>query len=342
MSWVLTILYTVVMIMVLVMIHEFGHFIVGYKSGIKINEFSIGFGPKIFSKVKKDIRYSIRCLPVGGFVQFHGEDEDMPNDPLAFNNAPLWKRFFTILAGPMMNIILAIIIAVVALSCYGDLNVAINEVNPGSPAEEAGIMEDDIIVGINGSRIDFYSEYYTRRDEISSSDTVELTLLRGDEKIDVTVHPREEEGGQRLIGVTLRFDRKTFNFGEAFILSFKWIFMFTVQMLQVIFESLKNLDTSQLSGIVGMTQTVNQTVEAGGGLENLLRMASLLSLNLGIFNLLPFPALDGGRLVFIIIEKIRRKPVSRKVEGCVNFVGLMLLFALMILLVFQDVGRIIG
>lgn len=342
MSWILTILYTIIMIMLLVMIHEFGHFIVGYKSGIQINEFAVGFGPKLFKKEKNGIIYSVRCLPIGGFVQFHGEDDDLPNDPKAFNNAPLWKRFFTILAGPAMNIILAIIIAVIALACYGDLNVTINEVEAGSPAQEAGLMPQDIITGINGSRIDFYSEYYTKRDEITSSDTVKITVERDGKELDFTVHPKMTDEGQRLMGVSLIFTRKTFSFFEAFILSFKWIFMFTVQMLQVLFDSLKHLDTSQLSGIVGMTQSVNQTVEAGGGLENLLRMASLLSLNLGIFNLLPFPALDGGRLVFIIIEKIRRKPVSRKAEGYINFIGLMLLFLLMILLVFQDVGRIIS
>lgn len=339
MDWILTIIYTLLLLMFLVILHEFGHFIVGYKSGIKVNEFSVGFGPKIISKVKNGIKISLRWLPLGGYVQFHGEDDEIPDDPLAFNNAPIGRRFLTILAGPVMNILLAVLIAVIALSCYGDYAVTIAKVEDGSPAQTAGIREGDVIAGINGSHIDFYSEFYLQRDIISTSEHVEITVERDGELKTMGVDTVESENG-RMMGVSLGLARKTFGFFEAFILSFKWIFLFTWQMLSVLFDSLKHLDASQLSGIVGMTQAVGETVKTGS-FENILRLASLLSLNLGIFNLLPFPALDGGRLVFIIIEKIRRKPVSRKVEGYVNFAGLILLFGLMILLTFQDVLRLI-
>ncbi len=339
MEWILYIIYALIVIMLLVVLHEFGHFIVGYKSGIKINEFSVGFGPKIVSKVKNGIKYSLRWLPLGGYVQFHGEDEEIENDPLAFNNAPIWKRFLTILAGPMMNIIVAIIFAIVVLSCYGDYDVYVGVIQEGSAVAQTGIMEGDHIIGVNGEGFDFYSEFYLDADEALNDDTITLDVERDGEEYSFTFEVAQNEQGQRGIPLGLQYERHRFGFFEAIGMSVKWIFLFLAQMFKVLFESVKNLDASQLSGFVGTSQVIGQTF-ATGNFENIFRMASLLSLNLGIVNLLPFPALDGGRLVFIIIEKLRGKPVKRSIEGMVNFVGLVLLFGLMILLTYQDLVRI--
>lgn len=343
MSWIFYVIVVLIMIMFLVVIHEFGHFIVGYKSGIKVNEFSIGFGPKIFSKIgKKGIKFSMRWLPVGGYVQFHGEDEESEkNDATAFNNAKPWKRFLTLLAGPFMNILLALVTAVIILSCFGDYSVKISGLKEDYPAAEAGIIEGDTLTAINGKKIDFYSEYYVYKEEITSSSKVNLTVLRDGEEKTFEVST-VKEGEKNVVGISgISFERKHFTFFESLGLCFKWIFFFTLQIFSALFTSVKNLDSSQLSGVVGVVQTVGTVIKAGA-FEDVLRIFALLSLNLGIFNLLPLPALDGGKIVFLGIEKLRGKPVSQNVEGMVNLIGMVLLFGLMILLTYQDIARLIA
>lgn len=336
-----TVLAGLLMLTVLVVIHEGGHFAVGRVCGIRINEFSVGFGPKLFSRKKGEIAYSVRALPLGGFVQFYGEEEevDAAYEPRAFNNRPIWQRALTIAAGPAMNILFALLLTVGVLVGYGDYVPEIVAVEADSPAAAAGLQEGDRIVRINGKRIDFSMEF----DTASIADQQEVTLgverADGEHSFVIQTAPDAETGKARIGIQYTDSARRKFGFFEAIGLSFKWLWLIVREMVAALGGAIfggKGL--SELSGPVGTIAIVGESVRYG--FETILRMAALLSINLGIMNILPFPALDGGRLLFLGIEKLRGKPASRKVEGYVNFAGLAMLFLLMIVLTYQDIVRL--
>lgn len=337
---ILTVIYGLLMLTLLVVIHEGGHFFVGKKCGIRINEFSVGFGPKLFSRKKDEIAYSVRALPLGGFVSFYGEDEeiDKVSEPRAFNNMPIWKRALTIMAGPVMNILTALIVTVVILISYGDYVPVIAAVSEDMPAYEAGLLPGDRIVMINDKKIDFSMEFSAY--EIDGRDEIVLGVERDGEYREFTVKTVYDENEKRnMIGI--QYDtsvRKKFGFFEAIGLSFKWIWLIVKELFDTIGKAIfGGRGITDMSGTVGTIMLVGTAVRYG--FENILRLIALLSINLGIMNFLPFPALDGGRLVMLGIEKIIGKPVNRNVEAIINLVGFGLLIILMIFLTIQDIGR---
>ncbi|MGI6664016.1 MAG: M50 family metallopeptidase [Christensenellaceae bacterium] len=344
MGTVLTIIIGLLMLTILVVIHEGGHFFVGRACGMRIDEFSVGFGPKLFSREKKGILYSVRALPLGGFVQFYGEDEevDAAYEPRAFNNRPIWQRALTLVAGSLMNIITALIITIFVLTIFGDYVPTVHEVSPDMPAAEVGIEVGDRIVSFNGKKIDFSMEFEQAVAKgFAAQDDVEVTVLRDGKAIDFTVPLQEDaETGTKKMGI--KYDvsaRNKFGFFEAIGLSFKWMYLIIVEMFQVLGALIfKGQGLDGLAGPVGTISLIGQAVRSGP--EITLRIAALLSINLGIMNILPFPALDGGRLLFLGIEKLRGKPLPRDKEGYINLAGLVLLFALMIFLTYQDIARL--
>lgn len=346
MSTIITIISGLLILTVLVIVHESGHFFVGKKCGMRIDEFAVGFGPKLLSRVgKDDIRYSVRALPLGGFVQFYGEDEevDATYEPRAFNNRPIWQRAITLVAGPLMNILFALLVTILVLSIFGEYVPTVHTITKGMPAEEAGLLPGDQVVKINGKTIDFSMEYQSAIAGIGQSEQVEMTVLRNGEKIDFTVPLRyDETEGKMMMGV--QFDtstRKKFSVFEAIGLSFKWLYLIIVEMFGVLRALIfKGEGVANLAGPVGTISLIGQAVRSGP--EVILRMAALLSVNLGIMNILPFPALDGGRLLFLGIEKLRGKPIPREKEGYINLAGLAVLFILMILLTYQDIARLLA
>lgn len=339
MEIILTVIIGLLVLTVLVVAHESGHFFVGRACGIRIEEFAVGFGPKLFSKVKNGIRYSIRALPLGGFVQFFGEDSDEGNEPRAFHNRPIWQRFLTLLAGPMMNIIFAVILAAITLTAFGDYTPIVRE-PMGQEAYDAGIREGDRIIGVNGSRIDFSMEFAVAYQQ-KGEDSVLLTVERDGEELTLTMPYATDAEGNRLLPFSYASERKTFGFFEALGLSFKWMYLILAQMLSALGELIfHGVGAQDVAGPVGTIALIGDTIRSGP--EMLIRLAALLSVNLGIMNLLPFPALDGGRIVLLGIEKIRRKPLPREKEGYINFAGLIILFGLMILLTYQDISRLIS
>ena len=338
----LTIIYGLLILDILVIVHEGGHFLVGKMCGIRVDEFSVGFGPKLFQKQKGETAYSFRALPLGGYVAFHGESEDVDvsDEPRAFNNRPVWQRFLTTLAGPAMNIIFAWIVTVIVLVSYGDYVPVIVDVSEGYPAYEAGLQAGDIITRIDDKRIDFSMEFGTA--DINGKNSILIGVEREDGYHEFEVKTVINEDGRNIIGIQYSEGaRKLFSFFSALKLSFKWMYLITKEIIVALKDAIfGGQGISQMSGPVGTITIVGEVVRTG--FENILRILALLSVNLGIVNLFPFPALDGGRIVMLGVEKIIGKKVNRKVEAIINLIGLILLFTLMFILTFQDIRRLIA
>ncbi len=349
------ILFSIVILGLIVLVHELGHYIAGRLSGIGVVEFSVGFGPKIIGWTRKDIQYSLRVIPLGGYCKFVGEDEDNPR-PDAMNRQPVWKRFDTILAGPLMNFVLAFVVAVVWLMSYGaNLMPVVGNVLDGKPAMEAGFQTGDVITAVNGEAISYDEAGAERvRALLQAADEntpLTFTVARDGQETAITAAPApvevetvDESGNPTTVTVYqlgIEFGTKRFGFFQAVGSSFSTLKNVTVQML----VTLKNLvfkgeGVSDVSGPVGIISFMSTQVTAGASI--MLQIVMLISLNLGIMNLLPLPALDGGRLVFLIIEGIRRKPVPPEKEGLVHAIGLMLLLGLIVVVSFKDIWKLIA
>ena len=334
----------ILMIGIMILVHELGHFVVGRLCGIGVEEFSIGFGPKIFGWRKKEIDYSLRAIPLGGYVRFTGEDEDSA-DANAFNNHPVWKRFLTVVAGASMNFVLAFVAILLLFSLYGVIQVPeFSAVEPGSPAEMAGLMAGDRIVAVDGIEISYDQQGFNEMYELFSARTdgtpFQLTIERGGEEFDVSVSKAQTEEGAWQMGVLLGVTRRV-----SFPLAFEASCQAFVGMSGMLLDFLKNLvfrgeGVEQVLGTVGAIGQASQYIQQG--FDMVLNVFASISLNLGIMNLLPLPALDGGRLVFLAIEGIFRKPVPRDKEGMVHAVGMILLFGLMIVLTYSDIMKMIA
>lgn len=336
---------SILLLGVVVMIHELGHFMVGRLCGFGIEEFSIGFGPKLLGWRRKEIDYSLRALPIGGYVRFTGEDEDN-EQANAFNNQPVWKRFLVTVAGAGMNFVLAFAATLLFFSLYGVVQTqmpVIDTVQINSPAYTAGLQPGDKVISVDGTQITYdkagfdkmYSMFSARQDAAPFVIGVE----RGGEQMEITVSKAQDASGAWLMGVTLgAYERVSFPLAlQASWRAFKEMSTMMVDMLRnLIF---KGEGADQVSGAVGIVSQMSGYIQQG--FDMVLSIVASISLNLGIMNLLPLPALDGGRLVFLIIEGIFRKPVPRDKEGLVHLIGMVLLFGLMLVLVFSDVMKLI-
>ncbi|MBR0463636.1 MAG: site-2 protease family protein [Clostridia bacterium] len=341
----MNIIIAILILSFIIIIHELGHYTVGRLCGVGIEEFSVGFGPAILSKTgKSGIKYALRPIIVGGYVRFTGEDEDSA-DPRAFNNAPVWKRFLTVFAGPGMNFVLAWVVSLAILVGFGYTVTApyVDKVVPESPAAEAGLLPGDRITAVDGTDLTADEEgFYLMKDLINASagdGSVTLSVLRDGETLSVQSGAYLDEDGTYKIGVSVG-ERRHYPLGEAVSLSFTQMRELTVEMI----KALKNLifrgeGVEDVSGTVGIVREIAVTLNEG--LYMALVWIMFISLNLGIMNLLPLPALDGGRLVFLIVEAIRRKPFPRDKEGWVHAIGLIAFLGLFVVLTWHDIMRII-
>ncbi len=356
----MTILYVLLAILllgILVMVHEFGHFIFARMTGIEVMEFSIGFGPKLWGKKsKKGTQFSVRAIPMGGYCAFYGEDDakgEHVDDPRAYSRQPVWKRMLSVLMGPGMNFILAFVVAVMFYWIGGIAHLTgyepyIAEVAASGPAYTAGLQDGDIIEAINGVNM-LDGTQTTLLNTISAyqenDPPMELTVRRGDETFTTSLTPfYDTDAGKFRIGVTISAHVLTENtpatFTEAVSAGWQWC----TYAGGVILNALKNLVTTgegfdQTSGPVGVVTLVTEEVRAGG-FEAFINLLMVISINLGIMNLLPIPGLDGSRFLFMVLEAIRRKPVPPQKEAMVHLCGYVLLFALMIFFTFKDVIRL--
>lgn len=330
----------------IIVIHEMGHFLLAKKNGIYVTEFSVGMGPKIVSFVKGETRYSLKLLPFGGSCMMLGEDE-ASDDERAFGKKPVWARISVIAAGPIFNFILAFILALFIVGSIGYDAPIVNEVMDGYPAQEAGMQTGDKIVRINNEKIHFYREVSVYV-QLNQGKTANIVFERDGKEHNVTLVPKlDNETGSYLYGFRgagkrIKGNAITTIQYSAYEVEY-WIKL-TVKSIGMIFQGKVSKDDVQ--GPVGMVNLIGDTYEeskSDGAFYvwlSMLNISLFLSANLGVMNLLPLPALDGGRLVFLIIEAIRGKAINQEKEGMVHFVGLMLLMALMVFVMFNDIRRL--
>ena len=329
---ILGIVFTLICFCLLILGHEFGHFSVGKLLGFKINEFSVGMGPKLWGTKKGETDYSLRAVPIGGYCAFEGE-EDGSEDPRAFNRQKPWKKILVLIAGSFNNIVIGIIIFTVIFTVMGSYSPVLDEVFDGKPAQQAGILAGDRIVAVDGKE---YSEWSEITAAISSSknDTVQIGVLRGGKRLDFSVPTYISETGTKAIGIKCSVVHSVGGavksaFGECGTM---------VRSLRDFFGRLfrGQASSDDVGSIIQIVAVSGEYAEMYG-LRTVIYLIALVSVNLGFMNLLPIPALDGGRLLFVIIRWITRGKLSEKVENVINGVFMVLLIALMIFLMGKDI-----
>lgn len=338
---VLSIVAALLILCVFVFVHELGHYTMGRLLGFRIQEFAIGMGPVVYKKVKSGIQYSLRAFPIGGLCRFYGEDEAVSSKD-SFNAHAPWKRLLVVLAGPAMNILIAVLFAAISLFAYGDIVPSVSGFAEGaSPAREYGMLVGDVIHSVDGKRVEYYDEVVSLIRGADGEHAV-ITVERGGELVDLPMDGIfDAQLGHNYLGINIEPVRKQFGLFEAIGGSFLFVGSVIHQMLDFLGSIFTTgVQQGDFVGPVGTITFIGQAVRLG--FETVLRIGVLISINLGIFNVLPLPALDGGRTVFILIEWIRGKPIPAEREGMVHFVGILLLFGLMILLTFSDVAKIMG
>ena len=422
---------------IIIIFHELGHFLLAKKNGIKVNEFSLGMGPRLLSYQGKETRYSLKLLPIGGSCMMLGEDETC-EDPRAFNKKGVWARISVIAGGPIFNFILAFILAMFVVGFTGIDKPTVTSVTDGFAASEAGLKEGDIITSINGSSISIGRDIsvYFQFHPIKDSEPIDITYKRDGKSYDATLIPTSYErfllgfgynpddkpceltsitkgsvfesagikkgdilvaidgnkiasgkdlgeyttkypftsnpvkvtylrdGNENTVEVTPKSSGKLYTIGLSYnevrsgkqtnplnIVKYSymevkfWIKTTVASVGQMIMGNVSKDDISDPVGIVNM---IGDSYEAAKAIDistvflQLAYIMILLSANLGVMNLLPFPALDGGRLVFLLIEAIRGKPIPAEKEGLVHFAGFVLLMLLMVFVVYNDIMHIFG
>lgn len=337
---------------VIVAFHEFGHFIVAKMNKIAVTEFAIGMGPAIFSVQKKETKYSLRLFPIGGYCQMVGEDEES-EDENSFGNKPIWARMLVILAGPVFNFILAFLFSIVLIHFTGCDPAKLNYVAEKSAAEEAGIKVGDTIKEINGSKIHNYRELLLHMQISKPGEPVSFTMEREDgTTYNVSVTPRLNEKGEYKLGVSGGYVRSEGIGMDIRYAGYElryWLKATLLSLKMIVTGGVKSGDVMGIVGVGGAMNEVIEEVKAESEttreaviniLLNCLNWCILLSVNLGIMNLLPIPALDGGRLLFLIIEAIRRKRIPQDKEAIVNMIGFVLLIILMVVVFFNDIKNV--
>ena len=378
-----TAIVTVVMFLVMVSLHEFGHFIVAKVLDFKILEYAIGFGPAIFKKQIGETLYALRAVPLGGFCKFEGEEESS-DDPRAFTNQSVWKRILVVLAGGISNIILGFLLFLIIVPATSPmLTNVVDTVIPHSFIEKAGIQSGDEIIKINGKNVGFYNDISLYTQDFTKDTEAEITVKRDKEKLNFTIMPTEQIIDVKYTEKDIEYVSTINGFAEVEHIKYsdenpkddskmgtqetttRYLIGFTPKsenvtvlnvwgqawnqtkfVVKLVYQSLWDLVTGKvgmenMSGPVGIVNEVNTAVNQGSrSWLYVLNLIALITINLGVFNLLPFPALDGGRLFFMIIELIRRKPIPPEKEGMIHAAGMLLLLLLVIFVSYQDIMRI--
>lgn len=339
-----TAILAILLFCIMIFPHELGHFIAARRVGVKVNEFAFGMGPAIWKKQGPETLYSIRLFPVGGFCAMEGEDEES-NEPRAFGNKKPWQKIVVLAAGSFMNIICAIVIMSLVIGIMGFTTTVVGQVTEDLPAKAAGILEGDKLLKIDDTEIEQWTDV-SKALQASGGEEVVVTLERDKQVETVSVVPQLTEGVDAqgnpaqgyVLGVTCKISHNPFMAVVDGAQS-------TWNMTKMMFSALGQLFTGEagvdeLSGPVGMINMVSQTTEYGFWYYGFL--TALICVNLAIINLLPLPALDGGRIIFVIYTMITGKTVSEKVEGAIHMVGMALLLALMVFVTMNDITRIFG
>ena len=354
MSTILYILLAILMFGVLILVHEWGHFITAKKLGVQVNEFSMGMGPVLWKRQKGETQYSLRAFPIGGFCAMEGEDEENDN-PRAFHSVSWWRRAVILAAGSFMNFVAGFVMVAILLSTYsGFTSLKLSGFYDNGGLQAQGLQAGDTLYALNGQRL-YLSSDLSLLTSRSGDGVYDLTIVRDGEKIVLEdfelVQGTYEYQGQETTGygILLGYEEKT----VGSVLKNAWYNC--VDFVRMVRMGLEDLVTGamglkDMSGAVGIVyvvaETGNSAPSVAMGLLNILYLAAFIAVNLAVMNLLPLPALDGGRIVCLLlttaVEKVTRRHINPKYEGYLHGAGMVLLLALMVYVSFQDVFRIIG
>jgi len=379
-----SVIVTVVIFLIMISLHEFGHFIVGKILGFNVLEYAIGFGPVLFKKQGKETLYSFRLIPFGGFCQFDGEDEQKPGVKGAFNEQKCWKRFFVLVAGATFNVILGFVIYLfLTINAGKAYTNTINNVIENTALYNAGAQAGDVITEIDGHSVGSYRDIQLYATDLKENTSIKITVKRDNKHVQYDITPTKQTVNiayndknmiitetigditqtqtleyndknpynEKMTGKNIEETRLLIGFSPVIEdITIKNVFPETFNMtcfiVKLVYKSLFDLVTGnvgieQVSGPVGVVSEVNNAVQSGSNSWlYVLNIMALLTINLGIMNLLPLPALDGGRILFVIVEWLRRKPVPRDKEGMIHGIAFMILFAFMIFIFFQDIIKL--
>ena len=334
-------LVAIALFLVLIIIHEFGHFIAAKLLGVKVNEFAVGFGPKLFSKQGKETKYSVNLIPLGGYCAMEGEDEDS-GDNRAFCNKKPWRRFIIIAMGAIFNLILGLVIVAITLAPQEAFNsTVVAEFKENAVSSESGLMVNDKITEVEGRKI--FSTYDLSYAFTNVKDgKIDMTVIRDGKRVelkDVAFNSSEEDGISYL-----EVDFYVYGIKKTVGSYIEQTFATAASYCAVVWRSLIDIiggkyGISAVSGPVGIAAAIGSAAKVS--LANLLPIMAIITINLGLFNLLPIPALDGGRLLFILIEMIFRKPVPQKYEAAVHAAGFAVLIAFMLFITAKDIWSLI-
>ena len=325
----------------IIFIHELGHFLTAKWMGVKVNEFAIGMGPKLLKFGKKETAYSLRAFPIGGFVSMEGEDEDS-EDKHSFNNKPVWRRIIIVVAGAFMNILLGLVLMGIILSQQNLIGTTrIAKFQENAKSSSYGLKAGDRIISINGMRT-FSSKDVSIGFMRDKDGILNFVVERNGKKVEVDNVKFDTEKVQKT--TVIKYDFYLQGLHRSFWNITKYSFLETLSLARLVWISLIDLFTghfgfSELAGPIGTVGIIAKATSQG--LETVLLLMAFITINIGVFNLLPLPALDGGRLFLLIVEGIRRKPINRKYEAYINAAGLALLMLLMVAVSFNDISNLI-
>lgn len=333
MSWT-AYLTAIFLFLLLIVSHEFGHYAAAKLCGVRVNEFSVGMGPLIWHKIKGDTEYSLRAFPIGGFCRLEGEDGES-EDAGSFGRAGALKKTLILAAGAFMNIALALLIMTALYTWIGEAGNTVGGLVEGKPAYEAGVLSGDRIVSVNGIETYEWQEIVSNID--SSGEELTLTVERGSEILSFEVPTYKSADGRNVIGISPRIRHNVLN---SFVYSLRVTGDFMLSMRDFFVHLFTGrVSSDEVVGVVGMVSMIGDSARAG--ISSVIFLMCIISLNLGVVNLLPLPALDGGRILFVIIRAAARGRISDKAESYVHGIGMVLLMALMVFLIFNDTLRII-
>lgn len=346
---ILLVLIGILLFEILIISHEWGHFVTAKTFGVKVNEFALGMGPKIFSVQKGETNFSIRILPFGGFCAMEGEDEASGN-PRAFNNIKPWKRMIVLAAGATMNLIFGFILTLIITAQNSSfVSTTISGFAENSVSQACGLQEGDEILKVNGTRI-FTPKDISFTILTSGQDSFNFKVRRNGEKTEIKnieFEKVEKEDGTKAIKIDFKLSKTP----KSFLTVIKEAFLDMISTVQITFLSFLGMITGkfslkEISGPVGMVSMMGAATSKGlevsvwEGINNLVSIVALIAINLGVMNLLPFPALDGGRIVFALFEQLTGKKISEKYEGMIHTIGFMLLLLLIAFITFNDITRV--
>ncbi|RDY25187.1 RIP metalloprotease RseP [Romboutsia weinsteinii] len=333
----MTILVAILLFGAIVFIHELGHFLLAKKNGVTIHEFSIGMGPKIFS-IKRDVEYSIRLLPLGGFVSMEGEDGES-KDKNAFGKKSIIQRASILFAGPFFNIVFAVILFIPVFMYIGTPGTTLSQIVPNSPAQVAGLQEGDKIESVSGEKVNSWQDVVTNLTN-SEGKEVKLVIDRDGKDQELNIVPEKNEEGRYVIGIAPKYEKSiTKAIATAFTTTGDMIVQMVKFVGQLITGTVPGGVSNSVTGPIGVISLVSDAAKTG--IINVVYIGAIISLNLGILNLLPIPALDGGRLLMILIEALRGgKKIDPNKEATLHIIGFGALMLFMLFVTYKDILRL--